>query len=61
VDETTIKLWDLPLYHWRLRGSKPEAIPCTSKYRAKVNICGGISFKGTTDFKVRILIFLSHL
>jgi len=52
VDETTIRLWDLPLYHWRLRGSRPDDIPCTSKFRDKVNICGGISFKGTTEFKV---------
>jgi hypothetical protein len=57
VDETTIRLWDLPLYHWRLRSSRPEAIPCTSKFRDKVNICGGISFKGATDFKVRNFYF----
>ncbi len=52
TDETMIRLWDLPLYHCRLRNSRPEAIPCTTKYRKKVNVCGGISFKGPTPFKV---------
>jgi hypothetical protein len=47
-----IRLWDLPLYHCRLPGSHPEAIPCTT-YRKKVNICGGISYKGPTPFKVK--------
>ena len=47
-----IRLWDLPLYHCRLPNSRPEAIPCTTKYRKKVNICGGISFKGSPPFKV---------
>ena len=52
TDETMIRLWDLPLYHCRLPSSYPEAIPCTTKYRKKVNICGGISFEGPTPFKV---------
>ena len=52
TDETMIRLWDLPLYHCRLPNSYPKAIPCTSKYRKKVNICGGISYKGPTPFKV---------
>ena len=56
LDETLIRLWDLPLYHCRLPRSYPRAMPCTSKYRKKVNICGGISFKGPTPFMV-ILVF----
>jgi hypothetical protein len=52
TDETMIRLWDLPLYHCRLPSSYPEAIPCTTKYRKKINICGGISFEGPTPFKV---------
>ena len=56
IDETTIRLWDLPLYHWRLPTSTPDTIPCTSKYRDKVNICGGISFKGATNFKLHKLL-----
>ena len=54
VDETMIKLWDLPLYHCRLRARYPRGVPCTIKYRSKVNICGGISFKGPTPFLVYI-------
>ena len=46
ADETMIRLWDLPLYHWRLVTSHPEAIPSTAKGRKKVNIWGAISFKG---------------
>lgn len=48
-----IRLWDLPLYHCRLPGTYPVALPCTTKYREKVNVCGGISFKGPTEFKVK--------
>ena len=52
TEETMIRLWNLPLYHCRRRNSRPEAIHCTSKYRKKVNVCGGISNKGPTPFKV---------
>lgn len=53
TDETMIRLLDTPLYHSRLPSSYPEAIPSSTKYRAKVNVCGGISFKGPTNFKVK--------
>ena len=52
TNETMIPLWDLPIYHLRLPGSYPRAIPSTTKYRKKVNIFGGISFKGPTEFNV---------
>ncbi len=52
VDETTVRLWDLPLYHWRLRSSRPEAIPMTEKYRNKLNVWGGMSHKGLSRFAV---------
>ena len=48
-------LWDLPLYHWRLPGNHPEAIPCTIKDRKKVNVFGAISFKGPSEFAVIFL------
>ncbi len=53
VDETSVRLWDLPLYHWRLQSSYPEAIPMTEKYRNKLNVWGGFSYKGLTRFAVR--------
>ena len=55
LDETMITLWDLPLYHWRLPGNYPDAIPCTVKDRKKVNVFGAISFKGPSKFAVSIL------
>ena len=48
------------MYHSRTPSSYPEAIGSTSKFRQKVNICGGISYKGPTSFKVtlyRIIIY----
>ena len=61
TDETMIRLWDLPLYHCRLPSSYPEAIPCSSKYRKKVNICGGISYQGPTPFKVKYVLYINNL
>ena len=52
VDETSVRLWDLPLYHWRLKNSYPNAIPMTEKYRNKLNVWGGFSYKGLTRFAV---------
>lgn len=56
VDETTVRLLEVPLYHIRKVGSQPDAIPATSKIRKKVNIWGGISYKGPTTFVVKTLI-----
>lgn len=52
VDETSIRLWDLPLYHVRLPSKKPLTFPSTRKDRKKVNIWGGISYEGPTKFAV---------
>jgi len=52
VDETMIRFFEVPIYHSRrslLARTKPVAVPCTSKYRLKVNICGGISTRGPTN------------
>jgi hypothetical protein len=40
----------VPIYHTRPVGSRPAAVPVTSKTRSKVNVWGGISFKGPTPF-----------
>ena len=56
VDETSIRISDKPLYHWRLPSSFPEALPSTHKFSVKINVWGGISFKGTTEFAVKFLI-----
>lgn len=53
VDETSVRLWDLPLYHWRLKTKYPKAIPVTEKNRNKLNVWGGMSSKGLTRFAVR--------
>ena len=55
MDETTVRVLEVPLYHVRKRGSQPTAIQSTSKYRLKINIWGGISCSGATPFAVRRL------
>ncbi len=52
VDETTSKLLDTPYYHHRLKSSAPKPILCSSKIRKKINIWGGISYYGPTEFAV---------
>ena len=51
VDETTIRILELPLYQVREKG-EPAGINSTSKYRLKLNIWGGISYRGATPFAV---------
>jgi hypothetical protein len=50
VDETKVVVSDVPIYHSRLPSSIPEGVNVTDKIRKKVNIWGGISFKGPTRF-----------
>ena len=50
--ECTVRLFEIPLYHVRPRTSRPQAFCRTSKLRLKVNIWGGISFNGATEFAV---------
>lgn len=52
VDETTIRVLEVPIYHMRKPSSKPAQFPLTSKIRYKVNLFGGISSKGPTEFVV---------
>ena len=59
VDETTVRGLEIPLYHVRPRGERPDAVSSTSKIRVKVNVCGGISFKGPTRFLVKNNLLLS--
>jgi hypothetical protein len=54
ADETTVRVLEVPLYHLRKKNSRPITIPHTSKSRLKVNIWGGISFKGPTPFAVSL-------
>ena len=50
VDETTVRVFQVPRYHWRYPSSYPQSYPSTEKYRRKVNVWGGISHKGPTKF-----------
>ena len=52
VDETTVRVLEVPIYHLRKAKSRPETISHTVKQRLKVNIWGGISSKGATPFAV---------
>ena len=46
---------EVPFYHSRPKGSRPEAVPSTTKYRVKLNVWGGISYLGATNFAVSII------
>jgi hypothetical protein len=52
VDECTVRVLDIPLYHIRPKGTRPETIPATSKIRIKLNVFAGISCRGATPFVV---------
>lgn len=57
VDETMVRMSEKPIYHLRLPSQYPKAIPCTSKFASKLNIWGGISSKGPTEFAVNQFSF----
>lgn len=52
ADESTVRVLEVPLYHLRKKNSRPQPIPHTAKARLKMNIWGGISYKGATPFAV---------
>jgi hypothetical protein len=52
ADETAKWVFEIPLYQHRLPGERPEAIQGSSSKKLKVNICGGITKRGPTDFAV---------
>ena len=43
IDEAKIRLLEVPLYHWRKKSSNPVLIHADNRYKAKINIWGGIS------------------
>ena len=49
-----MKTLECPLYHSRFPNTYPEAVGRSSNYRSKINIWGGISNVGPTNFLVRI-------
>ena len=64
VDETTVRFFEVPLYQSRKSSpvqNTPVGIPSTSKYRLKLNICGGISCSGPTQFIVRVNYYLTKI
>lgn len=50
VDETTIRIEELPLYHVRERGIPQSHFKAIEKEKLKLNIWGGISKCGVTQF-----------
>ena len=52
LDETTVRLWECPLYHWRKTARYPNTIPSTDKYRKKLNVWAEISCQRSTPFAV---------
>ena len=43
---------EVPLYHIRKKGIRPETVPHTGKAKIKINVWGGISFHGATQLSV---------
>ena len=54
VDECTVRVLELPLYHSRTQGNPAKSIPSSAKIRLKLNVCAGISYKGCTNFAVSL-------
>jgi hypothetical protein len=52
IDEATVRMLEVPLYHIRKRGKRPEIVPHNGKAKIKINVWGGISFNGPTQFSV---------
>lgn len=50
IDETTIRIEELPLYHIREKGIPEAHTKISEKERLKLNIWGGISSCGVTEF-----------
>lgn len=50
VDETMVRVFQVPTHHSRRPCSRPVAFSETDKFRAKVNVWGGISYRGATKF-----------
>ena len=50
VDETTIQIEELPLYHIREKGVPQTNTKITEKEQIKLNVWGGISWFGVTQF-----------
>jgi len=50
IDESTVRMLEVPLYHIRKKGKRPETVPHTGKAKVKINVWGGISFHGATQF-----------
>ena len=58
ADETCLRLKELPRYHWRPIGSYPEAVEVPTNSHTKINVWGGITSQGPTEFAVSVYIFL---
>lgn len=56
VDECSYKLNQIPLYHIRAPASRPERLAVTRKNDVKINVWGGISIAGPTNFAVILMI-----
>ena len=52
VEETSIWINECPLYHMRLKSSLPQTVGFSSNSKIKLNLWGGISHLGATDFEV---------
>ena len=50
-----VRVFQVPTHHSRRPCSRPVVFSETDKFRAKVNVWGGISYRGATKFYVRSL------
>ena len=50
VDESAMRTYEFPLFHSRFPSTYPDAVAIRSNVRIKINMWGGISFRGPTNF-----------
>ncbi|RNA36558.1 Transposable element Tcb2 transposase [Brachionus plicatilis] len=50
LDNGLCKISKTELYNWRHKSSYPDTLPSSHKFLAKINVWGGISCKGATQF-----------
>jgi hypothetical protein len=54
TDESSVWVNQLPLYHMRMAGTHSQCLESRSNSRIKLNVFGGISVRGPTNFQVMI-------
>jgi hypothetical protein len=55
VDETSVWINEVPLYHHRHSDSHPDPAGFSSGLKVKINVWGAISSRGSSNFTVHLI------